>query len=340
MALAIAFVGGLTLPTLAQQALTVVGAGGALQDAERKAFFEPFAAQFGVAITEDTYTGEIAKVRAMVTSGQVTWDVLQVDGQTMVAGCAEGLFEKLDWDAMGNRADFLPGATTDCGAGAFAWGFVTAHDEAKTAEAPQTWAEFFDLDKFPGKRGVRGTAILTLESALLADNVSPDDIYEMLLTPEGVDRAFAKLDTIKSEIVWWNTGAESIERLVAGDVVYTTTFNGRVTSANDNGANLGIVWNQQIYGQDFWAIVKGTPNLTAAQQFVQFTTVPEVQSKFPEYVAYGVLNNKAIELVSPEILAQMPTAPANTETAIRLNDEFWGTYGEDLEQRFKAWQAS
>ncbi|RWI08728.1 ABC transporter substrate-binding protein [Mesorhizobium sp.] len=328
----------LSLPAASQE-LTIVGAGGALQDAERKAFFEPFAEQFKVKVVEDTYTGEMAKVRAMVMANQVTWDVMQIDSTEMLRGCEEGLFEKLDWSKIANRDDFLPGATSDCGAGAFAWGFVTSYDKTKMAEGPKSWADFFDLKKFPGKRGVRATARLTLETALFADGVPASEVYQVLATPEGVDRAFAKLDEIKAETVFWGSGAESIERLVAGDVAITTTFNGRVTAANQKGKDLAIHWDGQIYGQDYWGIVKGSPRLELAEQFIKFASTPEIQKEFPKYITYGILNKKGIELVDPSLLADMPTAPENLKSATALSSEFWADYGEELEERFKAWQA-
>ncbi len=329
----------ISLGAVAAQDLTIVGAGGALQDAERKAFFEPFASKSGVKIVEDSYTSGLAKIRGMVQTGQVTWDVVQISASDLIIGCSEGLLEKLDWEKIGNKDEFLPGTASECGAGALVWSFVAAYDSVKLADGPRSWADFFDTERFPGKRGIYNSAVFTLETALMADGVPQNEVYKVLATPEGVDRAFAKLDTIKSSAVFWTSGAESVERLVAGDVVMTSSFNGRVSTANKAGAKLGIFWDGQIYGMDSWTIVKGTPRLGIAEDFVKFASQADTLAKFPEYISYGIVNQKAIGMLAPATLEQLPTAPENMTTAIPYGDEFWTDHEEELEARFKAWQA-
>lgn len=319
--------------------LTVVGAGGVLQDAERKAFFEPFAKSSGVAVTEDSYSGEMAKVRAMVASGAVTWDVMQVEQNSLLSGCAEGLFEQLDWGKIGKREDFIPEAYSDCGVGAFVWSMVPSYDKSKLTDGPKTWADFWDLKKWPGKRGFRQTAKMTLEIALLADGVAPADVYKVLATPEGQDRAFAKLDQIKSSIIWWTTGAESLERLASGDVVATATFNGRVSAANAAGKKFALIWDGQVFGIDYWGVVKGSPNRDNAEKFIAFAASEGAQSNFPQYIAYGITNRAAIRGVKPDLAKDLPTSEANLSSAVGLNTEFWADNGEALEARFATWRA-
>lgn len=319
--------------------LTVVGAGGVLQDAERKAFFEPFAKSSGVAVTEDSYSGQMAKVRAMVASGSVSWDVMQVEQNTLLSGCAEGLFEELDWGKIGKKEDFIPEAYSDCGVGAFVWSMIPSYDKAKTLDGPKNWTDFWDMKKWPGKRGFRQTAKMTLEIALLADGVPPAEVYKVLSTKAGQDHAFAKLDQIKPDIIWWTSGAESLERLAAGDVVATATFNGRVSAANATGKNFALIWDGQVYGIDYWGIVKGSANRENAEKFIAFAASDTAQSAFPQYIAYGVTNKKAIQSVKPELARDLPTMEANLKSAVGLNTEFWADNGEALEARFATWRA-
>lgn len=319
--------------------LTVVGAGGVLQDAERKAFFEPFAKASGVTLTEDSYSGQMAKVRAMVSSGSVSWDVMQVEQNTLLSGCAEGLFEPLDWSKIGKKEDFIPEAYNECGVGAFVWSMVPSYDKSKLSNGPATWADFWDTKTWPGKRGFRQTAKMTLEIALLADGVQPGDVYKVLATKAGQDRAFAKLDQIKPDIIWWTSGAESLERLAAGDVAATATFNGRVSAANATGKNFALIWNGQVYGIDYWGIVKGSPNKANAEKFIAFAASEAAQSVFPESIAYGVTNLKAIRTIKPELAKDLPTTEANLASAVGLNTEFWADNGEALEARFATWRA-
>lgn len=319
--------------------LTVVGAGGVLQDAERKAFFEPFAKSSGINLTEDSYSGQMAKVRAMVTSGSVSWDVMQVEQNTLLSGCAEGLFEELDWSKIGNRDDFIPDAYSDCGVGAFVWSMVPSYDKTKLSAGPQNWSDLWDLKKWPGKRGFRQTAKMTLEIALLADGVPPADVYKILGTKAGQDRAFAKLDQVKPNIIWWTSGAESLERLASGDVVATATFNGRVSAANATGKNFALIWDGQVYGIDYWGIVKGSANRENAEKFIAFASSDGAQSVFPQHIAYGVTNKKAIQSIKPELAKDLPTTEENLKSAVGLNTEFWADNGEALEARFATWRA-
>lgn len=327
-------------PALAQtEQLTVVGAGGALQEAEQKAFFRPFAETHKVQLTEDSYSGQMAKVRAMVDTKSVTWDVLQVEQNSMLAGCEEGIFEKVDWSVIGDRSDFIPEAYSDCGVGAFVWSMVLSFDRAKLKDGPKSWADFWNTERWPGKRGLRQTAKMTLEIALLADGVPPAQVYEVLATPQGVDRAFAKLDQLKPNILWWTSGAEPIERLASGDVVLSAAFNGRVSAANQAGRAFALLWNGQIYGIDYWGIIKGSKHRDTAQRFLAFASRPDVQATFPTHIAYGVTNKKAQAAIDPKIAGDLPTDPKNLAGAVPMNTAFWADHGETLEARFATWRA-
>jgi len=189
----------LSLPALAQQQLTVVNFGGANANAQKKAFYEPFE-KTGTKVVAVEYNGEQAKIKVMVDTKNVTWDVVEVESPDVARGCDEGLFEKLDYAKIGNKADFVPAAVTDCGVGIFVWSTVMAYNGDKLKVGPKTWADFWDVKKFPGKRGMRKGARYNLEFALMADGVKPADVYKTLATKEGADRAFRKLGELKSNI--------------------------------------------------------------------------------------------------------------------------------------------
>lgn len=326
-------------PAVAQEnTLNVVGAGGSLQTAQRHAYYQPFSEAFDVKINEESYSGAMAKVEAMVRTETVTFDVMQVEQDDVITGCEEGLFEPLDWAELGNPEHFVETATqADCGVGYFVWSMVFTYDQSKVAQGPETWAEFWDVEKWPGRRGLRKTPKMTLELALMADGVAPDQVYQELATPGGQDRAFAKLDQIKEHVVWWTTGAQPIERLAAGDVQYSAAFNGRVSNANLEGKDFALEWGGQIYGMDFWAIVKGTPRLNLAKQFIAHAIKPEQQARFPEKILYGITNKQALAQLEPSLLAQLPTAEQNLQTALPLSSDFWIDHQETLSKRFETW---
>lgn len=321
------------------QAVTVISFGGASGEAMQKAYYTPFAEKEGVAVTAGDYNGEFAKIRSMVETGNVSWDVVEVESPELVRGCTEGVFEPIDAEKIGLQDTVMESAVSDCGIGTFVWSTVMAYDSEKLAEGPQSWADFWDVDKFPGKRGLRKGAKYTLEFALMADGVAAADVYEVLGTPEGVDRAFSKLDALKANIQWWEAGAQPPQWLVAGDVVMSTAYNGRIAAAQAEGRKLAINWAGSIYDLDFWAIPKGSPNLDAALRFIQFASGAEPQAAYSSEIPYGPVNPEAITRLPEEKQQAMPTYEANLKAAIRMGTEFWVDHGEELEQRFTAWAA-
>ena len=326
----------LTLPSLAQTQITVVNFGGANANAQKKAYYDPIEKN-GIKVVAVEYNGEQAKIKAMVETKKVTWDVVEVESPDVARGCDEGLFEKLDYSKIGNKSDFLPAAVTECGIGVFVWSTVMAYNGDKLKDGPKTWADFWDVKKFPGKRGMRKGARYNLEFALMADGVKPADVYKVLATKDGAARAFKKLSELKPNIQWWEAGAQPPQFLVAGDVAMTTVYNGRIDAANREGKNLKITWTGGIYDLDYWVIPKGTPNKDVALKYIAFASTPDAQAEYAKNIAYGPTNNKALAKLDAKVLENLPTSAANAKDALQFNLKFWADQGEDLEKRFAAW---
>ena len=338
--LMIALAAGICLPVLAQSQLTVVNFGGANAAAQKKAFFEPFEKSGAGKITQVEYNGEQAKIKAMVEAKNITWDVVEVESPDLNRGCDEGLFEKMDWSRIGNKADFQPAAVNECGVGIFVWSTVMAYDSNKLKTPPTSWADFWDTKKIPGKRGMRKGARYNLEFALMADGVKSADVYKVLATKEGADRAFKKMTELKPNIQFWEAGAQPPQFLVAGDVAMTTVYNGRIDAAQREGKkNLNINWNGGIYDLDYWVMPKGTPNKDLALKFIALASSPDAQAEYARNISYGPTNNKALLKLDPKVLALLPTSPANSKDALHFNTAFWADQGEALEKRFAAWAA-
>ncbi|GAA6140695.1 ABC transporter substrate-binding protein [Hydrogenophaga sp. 5NK40-0174] len=334
----VALAAALAMPAMAEEALTVVNFGGANGAAQKKAYVEPFE-KAGGKITSVEYNGEQAKIKAMVEAKKITWDVVEVESPDVTRGCDEGLFETIDWSKIGNKADFQKAAVHECGVGTFVWSTVMAYDGDKLKTAPTTWADFWDVKKFPGKRGLRKGARYNLEFALMADGVKPADVYKVLRTKEGSDRAFKKLSELKPSIQWWEAGAQPPQFLVAGDVTMTTAYNGRIDAAQREGKNLKITWTGGIYDLDYWVIPKGTPNKEAAMKFIAMASTPDAQAEYARNISYGPTNNKALAKLDAKVLSQLPTSEANSKDALQFNIGFWSDQGEALEKRFAAWAA-
>jgi putative spermidine/putrescine transport system substrate-binding protein len=330
----------LALSPAAARDLTVVSWGGNYQDAQREIYFKPFAEKSGKPVLDESWDGGYGVLAAKLQAGTPNWDVVQVETEELELGCADGIYETVDWEKLGGKDKFIDSAVNDCGVGAIVWSTGLSYDADKLTTAPTSWADFFDTTKFPGKRGLRKGPKYSLEFALIADGVAPAEVYEVLATPEGVDRAFAKLDTIKGDITWWESGAQPIQLLASGEVVMTSAYNGRLTGINKSeGKNFQIVWPGSIYAVDSWVVLKGSPNKDAAFDFVAFASAPENQSKLPEFIAYGLPNKEAGASLKPEVAATLPTAPANLDVAIPLDGDFWVDNIEAMTTRFNAWVA-
>ena len=321
--------------------ISVISFGGANKDAQAKAYYQPFTKESGVNVIAGEYNGEMAKLKAMVETKSVSWDVVEVESSEVTRGCDEGFFEKLDYKIVGKKSELISGAASKCGVGFFVYSTVFAYNSKKVTTAPTSWTDFWDVKKNPGKRGMRKTAKYTLEAALLADGVAATDIYSVLATPAGVDRAFKKLDELKPNIQWWEAGAQAPQYLISGDVVMSAAYNGRITNArNEGNTDLEIVWNGGLYEMEYWVIPKGTPNKDEAMKFIASTLLPERQVAYSKLIPYGPTRKSANTLVSAELASVLPSSEQNIKKAAAIDPAFWLDHGEELERRFNAWAAN
>ncbi len=320
--------------------LTITSWGGAYQKSQQEAYFKPYMAKTGAKITEEEYNGEIAKIRAMVQAGKTTWDVVDIDAQTAQQGCDEGILEKIDYSKVLSKETFEKGSVFECAVPTIIYSTIFAYDADKLKDGPTKMADLFDLKKYPGKRALQKSPFGNLEFALMADGVPIDKVYDTLKTKEGVDRAFKKLDTIKSQVVWWEAGAQPPQLLASGEVVMATAWNGRIYDANKRDKkNFKIVWDGQLQDWDLWSIPKGVKSLDASYKFIAFASSPPQQAEQTKWISYGPANKQAGEAISQDILKDLPTAPANAMTALPNDPQFWGDNGEELRKRFNTWLA-
>jgi len=329
-------------PAQAQEkSFTVMSWGGAYQDAQRKAWFEPFVAQRKLKLAEEEYSGELAKIKAMVDAGNVKIDVINVDAKTAMQGCDGGILERLDYAKITDRSKFLPNAALDCAVASDIYSTIYAYDTTKfKGEVPKTIADFFDTKKFPGKRGVQKVPFSTLEFALLADGVPVADVYKVMKTEAGIDRAFKKLDTIKKDAVWWTAGAQPPQLLASGEVVMTTGWNGRIQAAIDKDKKpFKIVWDGQMLDYDLFVIPKGAPNQALSYEFLRFQTEPKVMAALGPYIPYAPTRIDATDFVDPAVLPKLPTDPQNMKNAFYADYLYWNDRDEELQKRFEAWLA-
>ncbi|MCP4182913.1 MAG: ABC transporter substrate-binding protein [Hyphomicrobiales bacterium] len=334
--------------------ITVVSWGGAYTKSQVEAYHKPWIAKTGNGIKSEDYSGGIAEIKAQVEAGNVTWDIVDVELSDAIRACDDGLLEVIDASTLPAGADgkpasedFMKGTLHECAVANIVWSTIFAYDKSKIANGPTTIADFFDLKKYPGKRGMRKGAKPNLEFALMADGVAAKDVYDVLSTPEGVDRAFAKLSTIKSSVVWWEAGAQPPQLLADGEVAMTTAYNGRIFNAvAKEDKPFEIVWDGQIWDLDLWVIPKGAKNKDLAMDFLKFSTATEQLAKQASYISYGPARMSSAPLVGKydgkdiDMGPQMPTAPNNLTNAVQNNFDFWADNADQLNERFNAWLAS
>jgi len=335
------------------QEVTVMSWGGAYTKSQVEAYHKPFTAETGIAVNSVDSDNPATPIKAQVEAGNVTVDVADVEYSDAIRLCDEGLLEEIDTsmlpaapDGTSAEDDFIEGALTDCAVANIVWSTVFAYNMDSVDGTPTTIADFFDLDKFPGKRGLRKSAKATLEMALMADGVPAGEVYDVMETDEGIDRAFAKLDTIKDDIVWWEAGAQPPQLLADGEVSMSTAYNGRIfNAAVAEGQPLEVVWDGQILDFDLFVIPKGAPNKEEALKFISFSTDTQRLADQASWISYGPARKSSGEMVGlfmdgkTEMAPHMPTAAANLENALVNNFEFWADRDAELNERFNAWLA-
>lgn len=328
------------------QSLTAVSNGGIVQEAAREFFYQPFAEAEGVTVHEDSWSQEYARLRSQADTGNIQWDVVEITYNNLALGCEEGVLERIDWeDYIDVEAFDAVGGVHPCGIPIMLVANGIAYDVDEMGDnPPQDWNDFWDLETWPGNRALLDRPTV-LTYALIADGVDVDDIISVLNTPEGVERAFAKLDEIKDNIRWWRSGGEPMEMLVTGEVVMAQAWTGRIAATNrDSGTNIGASFEGGIVGgNQYMAIMAGSQNRDLAIRFLQHVASAEAQAKYNERLAYIPGNIHALELLGDDLASLMPSEAqmqnSHLQGAVEGYDDFWLGNLDDLTQRLARWQA-
>ena len=317
----------------AQQKLVFASWGGDLQNAQRKSHLDAFEKETGIKVIEDSTVG-FGKLKAMVESKNVEWDVVDLGERHVIVGGREGLLEPLDYKII-DKSLLFPQSSREFGVASFYYthGIAYSTRTFSVQNHPKTWAEFWDVKKFPGPRTLRDNPKDNLEFALMADGVVPNKLY-----PLDVDRAFRSLDKIKPHVTkWWTSGNQPAQLLTDGEVVAAGLWHGRAITVKNQGAKVDIEFNQSMLLSDWFAVPKGAKNKELAMKFIQFTCQAKQQALFSNLITYSPANPKAFELISKERAAILPTSPENIKNVVPGNEDWWGTNFNTMEERWKAW---
>ncbi len=313
--------------------------GGAFQEAQRDAFFEPFEESTGIKIVEASYNAEYGKIKAMVDAKKVMWDVVDVETSALFRGTKEDLFEPIDYTIV-DTTHVLSEAIHPFGIGTDFFSTVLAYSTNAFPPGtphPRNWKDFWDIKKFPGRRSLRKDPRSTLEFALLADGVQPDSLY-----PLDVERAFRSLDRIKNHIsVWWVSGHQPVQLLADEEVIMTSAFNGRVWVAkNIDAIPIDMVWNQAVMYPEWWVILKGSKHKKLAIKFIAFALSSERQAALSKLIPYGPTNRDALNYIDNKILMELPTNTKNLEMQVIIDGRWWSENEASIIGKWNSWLLS
>lgn len=314
----------------AQETVNFVSWGGSTQDAQKEAWAIPFSNKSGIKVVQDGPT-DYGKLKAMVESGNVQWDIVDVEADFAYRAAAEGLLEPLDFSVI-DKSNIDPRFVSDYGIGSFYFSFVLAYNKSKlSGQYPDNWNGLFDTTTYPGKRALyKWPSPGVLELALLADGIPADELY-----PLDLDRAFKKLDTIKKDIIWWGGGAQSQQLLASGEATLGQFWNGRIFSLQKDGMPVGISWKQNLVMSDFLVIPKGAKNKEAAMKFLAYSSSAQGQADFSTLTAYSPINQDSDALIDEGLAAYLPTNYASDQ--ISLNYQYWAENGQKIAKRWNEW---
>lgn len=332
--------------------LTVTTWSGEYSRAQANAFFRPYSLQHWADVRMALYDGQLGPIRQQIKSKHYSWDVVDFELPTAIKACDEGLLERINPRMLSSgangksaRRDFVPNAIGKCWIGTVVYSQMIAFSPARFRTDPPTrLADFFDVQKYPGPRALRrNSAKFNMELALLADGVKPTDIYKVLSTPEGIDRALFKLNSIRSTTVWWEQTSDPAAMLEDGRAAFSTILNGDVYDASIHHRPVAPIWDGQMYELDVFGIPKGNPRVKLATNFLRFATSPTQLAVVSEWVPYGPARLSALPYVgqNPDLKIDMrpylPTEPANFGTALAVDDFWWRDNGPRVEARWQSW---
>jgi putative spermidine/putrescine transport system substrate-binding protein len=318
-------------PAEGQETLTVCTYGGLYEKAHRKAYAESFERETGARVRY-TLQPATAQIKAQVESGNIEWDLVDVQGRVFYAAQKQNLFEPLDYGVI-RKDDIYPHVIHSHGIGSIFYANLLGYNARKwTADrAPRTWTDFYDLRRFPGPRGIYRFAYRCLDAAALAAGADPARLY-----PIDIDGALARVDSIKDHVVWWTTGGQTAQLMARGEVDLIDITNGNLLFARQQGGVVEASWEQGLLCVDFWAVLRGSPRRALAMRYIAHATAPRAQAEFARAEPYGPVNRAAYQLIEPALARELPSSPEKVRQMVIVDDRWWGEHEATILERWNA----
>lgn len=321
-------------PSREELTLTVGSWGGAYQEAQRKAFFEPFTRETGIKIVEAS-TPDDGKFYEWQRAGSASIDVVNVETYLVLEAGQKGALQPLDYGVV-DKTNVMPMAVDTFGIASCAYADVIAWNSQTHSDWQAiTWRDFWDTTKYPGARGLRDSPASTFEAALLADGVPPANLY-----PLDVERAIKSLNKLREQtkVSLWSSGSQPIEALLMGTVQLSTAWSGRVHDARRDRKPVEMVYDQAILDWLWWVVPKNSTKRDLAMKFIAFTMRADRQAELARNIPYGPANTDALNLLEPQTRSELPTAPENLSKMIPRDNQWWADNAEQTRSRWREWK--
>ena len=334
----------------AQQELLVGTWGGHYEDGQSKVFFKPFEGLGQIKVSYQSHGGNLHKLIAKRISGQKPWDILDLDRTTLEKACTSGFLLSIDHKnlppgigGVTAQEDFLDGSIHRCGIAHSVWSKIFAIKLSSFQEKPPptNLTQLFDIENHPGPRGFFKTAEGLLELALLADGVSVEAIYELLSTKDGRQRAFAKLSSIRQEILWLKSTSQGLDLLKEGKLSIAQGYHNELFSTASNQENgIALLWDHQLMAKSYWSVVAASDHRDKALEFINFATSPGATASQASFLGYGPSRQSAQTLVREDLRPYLPTDPEHLKTYFVVDYYWWDTQGRAAKKEFWDWLRS
>ena len=328
--------------------------GGAYEVSQQKAFVDTWK---GGTVKFHRYNGGLQEIREQVESGKLRWDIVDVLPNDARQGCDEGLFEELDRDIFKPAADgtamdddvmvLVPNA---CVVPQTYWSYVPFYMQGTFDGAqPVSIADFFDVEKFPGKRGIRSWPQGLIEMALVADGIAIQNVYKVMSTEHGIDQAFRVIDRLRDHRIFWTLGSEPLELVKSGRVSMSLAYNGRIGAAVlSHNEPFVTIWDGQVLEEEWLVMLRGAPNREEALKFLIHSSAPEQLAEQARYINYGPMRASAFDIIragepwfhnGKNVMEHMPNRPELMSRTIVANPDWWAEHGDEIFERYAAWMA-
>ena len=310
--------------------LTVATPGGAYRDAQTAAFFTPFQEATGARLSVEVV--DVDRLRQQVENGETVWDACCVPTEDVIQLGRDGYLTPIDYAVVDSTALFEDiGIAMQHGVVADLYSTTIAYG-AGTTDVPQSWADFWDLTRFGGRRALRLNPVGTLEFALLADGVGFAALY-----PLDTDRAFTSLERIFPGVLsWYEDAQQPVQLVLSGEVDLSSAWNVRV-AARDIAGRVATQWNGGMLSGDSWTIPLGAKNGDVGMDFINYATRSVPQANFCNILPFGPVNPGALSLIPVERLLFIPTADGLREKQFVENWAYWTDQHATLTARFSVW---